>query len=126
MDLIEIIVAERRRGKLARGLTIGDRELAVPINLALTPIERYAAWHGDDGLPFDPRLRAHVCLGGVVLRCEARSMEITAPVGDWETRTAMAFPEDGEYVFPRGLAPLSVVGGTGTYWEPNVWVRHEV
>ena len=38
----------------------------------------------------------------------------------------MAFPEDGPYVFPGGLAPLNVSGGTGAYWEPNVWVRHDI
>jgi len=92
----------------------------------LTPIERYAAWRVEDGLPFDPWLRTHARLGGMVLRCEARSMQITASVGDWQTWTAMAFPEEGDYVFPRGLAPLRVGEGTGTYWEPNVWVRHEV
>jgi hypothetical protein len=48
----------------------------------LTPIERYAAWQGDDGLPFDPWIRAHARLGGEVLRGEVRSMEITAPIGD--------------------------------------------
>jgi len=53
-------------------------------------------------------------------------MQTTASVGDWETWTDMAFPEDGEYVFPRGLALLRVGEGTATYWEPNAWVRHEV
>jgi hypothetical protein len=38
----------------------------------------------------------------------------------------MAFPDDGEYVFPAGLAPLSVHGQTGSYWEPNVWMQHDV
>ena len=27
-------------------------------------------------------------------------------------------------MFPGGLAPLTVEGGTGRYWEPNVWMRH--
>jgi len=26
---------------------------------------------------------------------------------------------------PDGLAPLTVTGGTGFYWEPNVWILHE-
>ena len=33
----------------------------------LTPIERYAAWTRDDGLPFDPWIRLHVRLGGRVV-----------------------------------------------------------
>jgi GNAT superfamily N-acetyltransferase len=92
----------------------------------LVPIEEYAAWEREDGLPFDPWLRVHVRLGGQVLRCERRSLEITAPVADWEQWTGMGFPGDGEYVFPGGLAPLSVRDGIGYYWEPNVWVCHSV
>jgi hypothetical protein len=38
----------------------------------------------------------------------------------------MTFPSDGEYVFPAGLALLTVRGGTGHYWEPNVWMQHEI
>jgi hypothetical protein len=37
----------------------------------------------------------------------------------------MAFPDDGQYVFPHGLAPLTVSGGEGDYWEPNVWMLHD-
>jgi hypothetical protein len=92
----------------------------------LTPIERYVAWQRGDGLPFDPWLRVHARLGGECVRCEPRSMEITAPVHDWEAWTEMPFPEDGTYIFPGGLAPLNVRGGLGGYWEPNVWVLHDI
>lgn len=91
----------------------------------LVPIDEYANWQRADGLPFDPWLRVHVRLGGRIVRPEPRSLEITAPLGDWERWTGLALPADGEYVFPGGLAPLSVAGGTGRYWEPNVWVLHE-
>jgi GNAT superfamily N-acetyltransferase len=92
----------------------------------LVPIERYTAWVREDGLPFDPWLRVHARLGGKVLRCEPRSMQITAPVRDWESWTRMPFPEDGEYVFPGGLTLLNISGGSGSYWEPNVWVQHDI
>jgi GNAT superfamily N-acetyltransferase len=92
----------------------------------LIGIERYAHWRRADGLPFDPWIRVHVRLGGSILRPEPLSMEITHPVDRWEAWTGMAFPEDGSYVFPGGLAPLSVTDGVGHYWEPNVWMRHEV
>ena len=52
-------------------------------------------------------------------------MEITAPVKEWEAWTGMAFPEDG-LTFRAGLAPLNVSGGLGAYWEPNVWVCHDI
>ena len=92
----------------------------------LTPIERYAVWTRDDGLPFDPWMRVHARLSARTLRPEPRSLEIKAPLRDWERWTGMIFPEDGDYVFPRGLAPLSVKAGIGRYWEPNVWMLHEL
>ena len=90
----------------------------------LTPIDRYAAWRRPDGLPADPWMRVHARLGGRILRPEARSLHIVAPVEDWQTWTQVAFPEDGHYVFPGGLAPLAVEAGRGAYWEPNVWMVH--
>ena len=92
----------------------------------LTPIDRYATWKRFDGLPFDPWMRVHVRLGATILRTEPQSLRIQAPVTDWELWTEMTFPEDGVYVFPSGLAPLHVREGTGAYWEPNVWMLHEV
>jgi hypothetical protein len=92
----------------------------------LIPIDRYARWQRPDGLPFDPWQRVHARLGARLLRTEPRSMEIYGPVSDWETWTGMAFPDDGDYTFPGGLAPLTVTGGTGYYWEPNIWMQHDV
>jgi len=91
----------------------------------ITPIGRYASWSRPDGLPFDPWMRVHARLGGRILRAEPRSLHIVAPVADWQAWTGLAFPADGRYVFPGGLAPLSVSGGTGDYWEPNVWMAHD-
>jgi hypothetical protein len=71
-------------------------------------------------------MRVHARLGGTVLRPEPRSMRITAPVADWKTWTGLSFPDNGSYVFPRGLAPVTVTDGTGQYWEPNVWMLHTV
>jgi GNAT superfamily N-acetyltransferase len=92
----------------------------------LVPIERYAAWRGPDGWPFDPWMRVHTRLGGVVLRAEPQSMRITAPVPDWEAWTGATFPREGPSLFPACLAPLLVGDGRGEYWEPNVWMRHDL
>jgi hypothetical protein len=53
-------------------------------------------------------------------------MRITGSVDEWETWTGLALPESGEYVFPRGLAPLTVDrdADLAGYWEPNVWMIH--
>ncbi len=94
----------------------------------LVPIERYLAWTRDDGLPFDPWLRVHVRLGADVLAPSPRSLRITGTVAEWEAWTELAFPESGEYVFPHGLAPVAIdrEHDRGSYWEPNVWLRHRV
>ena len=90
----------------------------------LTPIERYANWRRDDGLLFDPWMRTHERLGADILKPEPRSLQITGSADEWEAWTGLTFPEDGEYVFPGGLAPVTFENGVGRYWEPNVWMRH--
>ena len=92
----------------------------------LIPIDEYAAWVRADGLPFDPWMRVHARLGGTTLRPEPRSMRITGSVAEWQEWTGMEFPADGQFVFPGGLAPLDVRKSVGSYWEPNVWMLHQV
>ena len=94
----------------------------------LTAIENYARWTRDDGLPLDPWLRVHRRLGADVLSTHERSLRITGTVAAWEEWTDMRFPESGDYVFPEGLALLDIDldADRGTYWEPNVWVRHRI
>jgi GNAT superfamily N-acetyltransferase len=122
--LVEAMAAVARRS--------GLRPLVAPVRPSrkdrypLTPIDRYARWRREDGLPFDPWIRVHARLGGTVLRPEPMSLEITGPLEDWEKWVGMPFPEDGEYVFPGGLAPLSATRGIGSYWEPNVWILHDL
>jgi hypothetical protein len=132
---------ERRRAGLS-GLVLGEMRalaarhgfgsLIAPLRptwksrYPLSAIEDYAAWTRADGMPFDPWIRLHARLGAEILRPEPHSLRITAPVADWERWTGLALPASGQYVFPDGLAPLTVdrESGVGIYWEPNVWVRH--
>jgi hypothetical protein len=46
-----------------------------------------------------------------------------AVYADWQRCTGL-LPAAGLYVFPGGLAPLTVTDGIGEYWEPNVWMLH--
>jgi hypothetical protein len=94
----------------------------------LVPIKRYARWRRADGLLFDPWMRVHERLGAAILKTEPRSLRITGTVAKWEEWTGMSFPENGEYWFPRGLATLMIdrTVDRGSYWEPNVWMRHQV
>ena len=92
----------------------------------LIPIEEYMEWRRPDGAHFDPWLRIHERVGGEILAAAPRSMLVRAPTPEWEEWTGMAFPADGEYVFPGALATLVVEEGVGTHVEPNVWVLHRV
>jgi hypothetical protein len=94
----------------------------------LTPIERYAFWRRSDGLLFDPWMRTHERLGAEILKPEPKSLRITGTVREWEEWVGLEFPESGEYVFPGGLATVEIdrEQDVGRYWEPNVWMRHEI
>jgi GNAT superfamily N-acetyltransferase len=122
--ILEAMAAAARRGGLF--------PLMAPVRPSwkdrypLTPIDRYATWRRPDGQLFDPWLRVHGRMGATIVRTEEESLQIEAPIADWEQWTGLLFPEDGEYVFPSGLAPLRIHGGIGSYWEPNVWMRHEL
>jgi GNAT superfamily N-acetyltransferase len=110
----------------------GLRKLIAPVrptlksSYPLIPIERYMKWRRDDGTHFDPWIRIHERIGGRILAPAPNSMTIEAPVSDWEEWTGMRFPEPGEYIFPRALAPLIVHDGVGRHVEPNVWLVHDV
>jgi hypothetical protein len=94
----------------------------------LVPIDDYASWRRPDGLPFDPWMRVHERVGGSILKPEPESLRITGTVAEWEQWTGMPFPESGSYWFPGGLATATIdrAADLGSYWEPNVWMRHKV
>jgi hypothetical protein len=70
----------------------------------------------------------HVRLGAEILAPVAESLLITGTVAEWESWTQMSFPSSGDYVFPQGLAPVTIdrSADLGRYWEPNVWMRHPI
>jgi GNAT superfamily N-acetyltransferase len=92
----------------------------------IIPIERYVTWTRDNGEPFDPWIRVHVRRGARIAKPIPNSMRITGTVAEWEQWTGIRFPEDGQYTFPAGLAPVDIDHGRdlGSYWEPNVWIVH--
>lgn len=116
------------------GRSFGSGALIAPVRpnwktrYPLTPIERYVLWLRPDGQPFDPWIRTHVRLGGRIGPALPKAMSITGSVAEWEAWTDMVFPESGAYVFPDGLAPLTIdrEGDSGSYWEPNVWLIHQL
>ena len=116
-----------------RGLAF-DRgwELVAPVRPSLkaryplTPIERYAGWRRNDGLLFDPWLRAHERLGAEVLGIAEDSLIVEGTVAELEEWTGLALLESGSYVVPGALVPVEIdrERDHGVYREPNVWMRH--
>jgi hypothetical protein len=94
----------------------------------LTPIERYAAWTRDDGLPFDAWIRLHVRLGGRIVRPSPRSMAMRGTIADWQSWTGLRFPDSGDYVVKGGTSPvrIDVERDEGVYHDQNVWVVHDL
>ena len=95
---------------------------------ALIPIDRYATWRREDGLPFDPWIRLHVKLGARIVRPSPASMTLRAPLSDWAEWTGLEFRESGQYLPQGAAAPVvaDVAAGVAIYRDPNVWVVHDL
>ena len=141
-DVLSAMVAVVDRGRQGEGLSAqlveamrglarahGFAALVAPVRptwkerYPLIPMERYARWTRDDGLPFDPWLRVHARLGAELLEVCPASMRIEGSVEEWEGWTGLVFPDDGDYLVPGALVPVCVEDGRGIYVEPNVWMR---
>jgi GNAT superfamily N-acetyltransferase len=125
-------VAVRAMRDLARAH--GLRTLIAPVrpadksNYPLAPMERYARWDNEDGLPMDRWIRVHARLGADILAVAPRTLVITGRVADWERWTDMRFPDSGSYVVPGALQPVVIdrQADEGRYEDPNVWMRHAI
>ncbi|HEV2371514.1 MAG TPA: hypothetical protein VGS19_05020 [Streptosporangiaceae bacterium] len=117
-----------RERATARGLerVIAPVRPALKSRYPLTSMTAFARWTRGDGLHIDPWIRTHQRLGATILRPAPRSMTITGTVAEWESWTAMAFPETGQYVVPDALDLVDIdrEQDRGTYLETNLWMRH--
>jgi hypothetical protein len=128
---ISVLVLQAMKGIAARQ---DFASVIVPVRpvlkslYVLTPMERYAHWTRDDGLPFDPWLRTHCKIGGEIMRIASESKVIEGTVAEWEEWAAMRFPDSGDYVVPGALDVVHIdqERNTGRYAEPNVWLRHKI
>lgn len=128
--LAELMLAAMRANAIANrlGAVIACVRPTIKPLYPLMPIERYAAWTRDDGLPFDPWMRLHVRAGGRVVRPSPQSMTFRHPIGEWESWTGLSFPESGPYVVAGACQPVEIdlEAGIGVYHDPNVWVVHDL
>jgi GNAT superfamily N-acetyltransferase len=126
--LAKVVLEEMRR--LARDAGFGD--LVAPARpswkhrFPLIPMEIYAGWRTEDGLPHDPWYRQHIRAGGSFLQVCPGSMHITGTVSEWSAWTDVEFPGSGDHIVDGALVPvrIDIEADRGTYVEPNHWIRH--
>jgi GNAT superfamily N-acetyltransferase len=123
--MIETFRDNARAAGLSKGVIAPVRP-TLKQRYPLIPIETYMTWRRPDGSHFDPWVRVHEVVGGEILAAAPRSMVVRGIAAEWEEWTGMAFPADGEYVFPGCLASVTFVDGVGTHVEPNIWLRHKI
>jgi len=128
--LSAVMLEAMRRSAVAAGLRalIACVRPTGKVQYPLLPIESYAAWRRQDGLPVDAWLRVHVRAGARIVRGAPRSMTITGSAAEWQSWTGLEFPESGPYVVAGALAPLQIdlATGSGVYLDPNIWVVHDL
>ena len=112
----------------------GFRELVAPVRPnqkhrePLTPMRDYVRRTRADGLPTDPWLRAHVRIGGEIVKVAPYSMVVAGTLSEWRAWMGEPFDRDGGIVVPGALVPVhvSLRQNCAVYAEPNVWVRHRL
>ena len=110
----------------------GFANLVIPVRPNEKPIyplismEDYIQWKNETGMPFDAWLRIQVRAGGKFIKVCNRSKIVRGTRAEWETWTAMKFPQSGSYIVPGALCPMEmdIDLDEGVYVEPNVWVQH--
>jgi GNAT superfamily N-acetyltransferase len=116
----------------ANARTNGFSDLFAPVRPSqkhlqpFTPIGDYVDDLRPDGLPHDPWLRAHVRVGGRILKIAPHAMTIVGTIAQWSQWTGMTFEESGVVAVTGALSPIHVCleQDYGVYIEPGVWVHH--
>ncbi|HEX3537851.1 MAG TPA: hypothetical protein VHU15_13905 [Stellaceae bacterium] len=94
----------------------------------LTPFADYVAQARPDGLPRDAWVRAHLRVGGRIVRIAPCSMVIAGTLAEWRQWTGCPFDQSGDAIIPGALVPVHVSceQNHAVYIEPNVWIHHRV
>lgn len=93
-----------------------------------TPMTEYVQRTPEDGLPYDPWLRVHVRLGGIIGAVCPLAMTIPGTLEQWREWTGLPFDRSGPLELDFALVPVqvSVEHDHAVYVEPNVWVHHQL
>jgi GNAT superfamily N-acetyltransferase len=94
----------------------------------LTPFADYVAQTRPDGLPRDSWVRAHLRVGGRIVKVAPCSMVVAGTLAEWREWTGLPFDESGAVIVHGALVPVHVSReqNHAVYIEPNVWIHHRV
>jgi GNAT superfamily N-acetyltransferase len=94
----------------------------------LTAFADYVAQTRPDGLPRDSWVRAHLRVGGRVVKVTPCSMIVAGTLAEWREWTGLPFDESGDVIVPGALVPVHVSReqNHAVYVEPNLWIHHRV
>jgi hypothetical protein len=89
-------------------------------------MEEYITWTNKAGEAFDPWLRAHMRMGGKMIRVCPESMVLLGSIKEWEDWTGLKFTQSGAYIVPNALIPIMISQefNRGVYIEPHVWLEY--
>jgi len=118
----------------ANARALGFADLYAPVRpnekhlQPLVAMSTYAAQTRADGLPADAWLRAHIRVGGRIVKVAPCSMTIVGTVAEWSRWSGTTFDRSGPIAVAGALAPvtISLEHDHGVYIEPNVWVHHRL
>ena len=95
---------------------------------ALAPLDDYARWLRDDGLPLDPWMRVHHRLGATPVSVAPAWLVVTATIAEWQLWTGLVFRASGPFAVPGALVPveIDVENDVGRYVEPHLWMHYRI
>ena len=141
---LQVVVNEEYQGKGVSSIILKEmisiarnndfKYITIPVRPSLKSqyplisIDNYIGWRRDDDLPYDPWLRVHVRLGGIIIKTCHEAMYIPGTIDEWEEWTGLKFFESGKYIVEGALKPveINIEKNIGEYIEPNVWILHLV
>lgn len=109
---------------------LGYKGLVAPVRptarwrMADISIEEYTRTRLDNDEHFDPWIRVHERIGGVVVGSCAGSAVFVATKDEWQAWSKIKLPIAGRVIIPNAINPLEIKEDQGILSEDSIWVIH--
>jgi hypothetical protein len=88
-------------------------------------IGEYVRVRLDDGRHFDPWVRTHESLGGVIIGTSPDSAVFGGERAQWQQWAGIPLPDNGDVLIDGAIGWLELHDGYGILKEDSVWVLHQ-